>query len=87
LPFTSPTGGVLVFTSIADDVAMATEFNADQVIRQVSENLQKRFPDISEVDIRTVVTEEIDALRSKPVIDYVAVLGERNARKRLKKSD
>ncbi|TPW77881.1 three-helix bundle dimerization domain-containing protein [Schumannella soli] len=63
---------------------MTTEFNRDEAIRQVTEGLRKKFPDHSDEQLRSVATEEVDRLATKPVTDYVIVLGERAARKRLK---
>ena len=65
---------------------MTAEFDPIQVIAQVTEQLQAKFPDRSPGDIRTVVTEEVTALQQRPVKDYVAVLSTRAATKRLKHS-
>lgn len=63
---------------------MTTDFNRDEAIKQVAEGLAKRFPDRDASELQRVATEEVDKLASQPVTDYVIVLGERAARKRLK---
>lgn len=64
---------------------MATEFDETEVIRQVTERLVERFPKSKPGEIERIVTEEVEALAAKPVTDYVSVLSERAAKKRLKK--
>ena len=66
---------------------MTTEFDKDEVARQVTEKLQEKFPDTDADTIKHIVNEEVAALAERPVHDYVAVLSERAARKRLKKLD
>lgn len=65
---------------------MVSEFDAALVVDQVTKNLKAKFPDASESEVRAVVAEEVESLSHKPVTDYVAVLSERSARARLKKS-
>lgn len=64
---------------------MTREFDADEVARQVSRRLRDRFPSASASDVESIVREEVEALADKPVHDYVAVLAERAAKKRLKR--
>ena len=64
---------------------MTTEFDQSEVVRQVSERLREKFPKIDANTVETVVQEEVARLADKPVIDYVSVLSERAARKRLKR--
>lgn len=63
---------------------MATEFDEAEVIRQVTERLVEKFPRKEPGDIERIVSEEVVALAAKPVTDYVSVLSERAAKKRLK---
>jgi hypothetical protein len=63
---------------------MTTEFDRDEVVKQVTQALAKKLPEKSEDEIRAVVADEVDALSGKPVRDYVSVLSERAAKKRLK---
>lgn len=63
---------------------MATEFDRDSVIAQVTERLAEKFDGLDRSRIEAIVTEEVDELADKPVHDYVAVLGERAAKKRVK---
>lgn len=64
---------------------MTTAFNADEVIRQVTEKLQGKFSQASPDEIRRIVAEEVGELEKQPVRDYVSVLSERAAKKRLQK--
>ena len=63
---------------------MTTEFDRDEVVRQVTERLTEKFPKSAPADIQRIVEEEVTALAARPVVDYVSVLSERAARKRLK---
>lgn len=63
---------------------MATEFDRESVIAQVTERLADKYDDLDRSRIEAIVTEEVDVLAGKPVQDYVAVLGERAAKKRVK---
>jgi translation initiation factor 2 alpha subunit (eIF-2alpha) len=63
---------------------MTTEFDADEVVRQVTEKLSTKFPDLPHDQIASVVAEEVGILAERPVHDYVSVLSERAAKKRLK---
>jgi len=65
--------------------SMTTEFDAEEVVRQVTEKLAAKFPDLSQKEIEKVVAEEVAVLEDRPVHDYVSVLSERAAKKRLKK--
>ena len=66
---------------------MTTEFDQDEVARQVAEKLREKFPDTDAATLKQIVNEEVAVLAQLPVHDYVAVLSERAARKRLKKLD
>jgi hypothetical protein len=63
---------------------MATDMDEQQILEQVSRKLQERFPDASREQIEGIVREEIDRLAGGTVHDYVSVLAERAAKKRLK---
>ncbi len=64
---------------------MTSEFDAVEVARQVTARLTERFPKANASDVESIVREEVAALADKPVNDYVAVLAERAAKKRLKR--
>ena len=74
-----------MFPSPCKTGGMTTEFDADEVTRQVVERLRERFPQASAGEVEQVVREEVTSLADKPVHDYVAVLAERAAKKRLKR--
>ncbi|MCY1692824.1 three-helix bundle dimerization domain-containing protein [Curtobacterium sp. SL109] len=64
---------------------MTTELDADQVIRDATAAVRKKFSDRSEADVELVVREELGKLLDCPVQDYLLVLTERAAKKRSKK--
>ncbi|MDJ0335332.1 MAG: three-helix bundle dimerization domain-containing protein [Rhodoglobus sp.] len=64
---------------------MTSDFDADEVARQVTARMHERFPQASASHVESIVREEVAALADKPVHDYVAVLAERAAKKRLKR--
>jgi len=63
---------------------MTTEFDEAVVVAQVTERLVERFPDVDPAHVGDLVREEVSALAKRPVHDYVAVLGERAVKKKLK---
>lgn len=65
---------------------MTTELDNEEIIRQVIGELEQKFADRSPDEIETVVREEFNVLASRPVRDYVLILTERAAKKRLKSS-
>ena len=64
---------------------MTTEMDDAEVIAQVVNKLSEKNPRIERSVINEVVTEEFRGLAGRPVRDYLSVLTERAARKRLKK--
>lgn len=64
---------------------MTTEMNDEEVKAQVVSNLSMKNPGVSIDIIEELVDEEFAALAGRPVRDYLSVLTERAARKRLKK--
>lgn len=63
---------------------MTTEMNDEEVKAQVVANLALKNPDIMINVLEELVDEEYAALAGRPVRDYLSVLTERAARKRLK---
>ncbi|MWV51504.1 hypothetical protein GRS96_19760 (plasmid) [Rathayibacter sp. VKM Ac-2803] len=63
---------------------MTTDLDADQVVRDATAAVRKKFPDRSESDIEAIVREELSKLLDRPVQDYLSVLTERAAKQRLK---
>ncbi len=64
---------------------MTTELSDAEVMAQVADKLSEKNTDISRTIIDDVVREEYEALAGRPVRDYLSVLTERAAKKRLKK--
>lgn len=62
---------------------MASEFDPEQVVREVTAALQKKFPDTDAAEVQRVVQEQVDELKTRPVHDYVSVLAQRAAKKQL----
>lgn len=63
---------------------MAAELTDDEIIKQVTESLRGKFPDASASDIDAIVREEFDSISTRPVRDFLGVLTERAAKKRIK---
>lgn len=63
---------------------MTADIDDVEIRRQVAESLRKKFPDTSAEVIEAVVREEFETLASRPVRDYLLVLTERAAKKRLR---
>ena len=63
---------------------MTTEFDPDEVIRQVTESLVKKFPMKSPTGVEAEVRAAVNELKDSPINDYVAVLAERAVKKKLK---
>lgn len=57
----------------------------EEVVKQVTESLQEKYPDSDPAEIDRVVRAELAQLVDRPVQDYLAILTERAAKKRLKK--
>jgi len=64
---------------------MATEFDPDEVVRQVTESLVRKFPDREAGSVETLVRAQVDELKDRPIHDYVSVLAERAVKKQLKR--
>jgi len=56
----------------------------ESTIEEIVERLRARFPDIPEGTVRSVVGDSFDELHDAHVRDFVAVLVEKQAKKRLK---
>ncbi len=65
---------------------MATDFDPDEIVRQVTDSLSKKFPDHDRADIAAKVLTEVNDLKDRPIHDYVGVLAERAVKQRLKHS-
>ena len=63
---------------------MSTDMNDAEIITQVMQKLSEKFPNIPQADIEQVVRDEFGPLAERPVRDYLGVLTERAAKKRLK---
>jgi len=64
---------------------MTTDVSDEEVMAQVSERLAEKNPDVSRKVIDDMVKEEYLAIAGRPVRDYLSVLTERAAKRRLKK--
>lgn len=63
---------------------MATDIDIDEIHAQVTAKLRQKFPDVPADEVDAAVRAELDELVGRPVRDYIQVLAERAARKRLK---
>ena len=64
---------------------MTTEMNDEDVMHQVVDRLVEKNEGVPREVIDEVVREEFTALAGRPVRDYLSILTERAAKKRLKK--
>ena len=64
---------------------MTTDMSDQEVMNQVAEKLSEKNADVPRDVIDDVVREEFLALVGRPVRDYLSVLTERAAKKRIKK--
>jgi hypothetical protein len=64
---------------------MTTDLDLDQVVRDVTASVRKKFPDHSEEQVAPLVREELADLQDRPVQDYLTVLTERAVKRRLKR--
>lgn len=64
---------------------MSTEIDPEEVVTQVTTKLRAKYPDLAAAEIERVVRAELAELADRPVQDYLSVLTERAAKKRLKK--
>lgn len=63
---------------------MATNIDIDEIYAQVSARLRERFPEVPAGEVEAAVRAELDELAGRPVRDYIEVLAERGAKKRLR---
>ncbi len=64
---------------------MTTDQTDDEIKSQVTERLRQKFPDASEAEIQAIVEEEFSRIADRPIRDFLGVLTERFAKRRLKK--
>jgi hypothetical protein len=62
------------------------DFDPEQVVREVTTTLQRKFPEKDPGEVERIVRSEVDVLKDRPVHDYVSVLAQRAAKKQLKES-
>ena len=62
---------------------MATDIDIDEIHRQVTAKLREKFPAAPAAEVESAVRAELDQLEGGPVRDYIQVLAERGAKKRL----
>jgi hypothetical protein len=63
---------------------MGSESDPEQVVTEVTRRLSEKHPDTSPIEIEKIVRAEVDELADRPVQDYLAVLTEREAKKKLR---
>lgn len=65
---------------------MAADFDPEQVVREVTSVLQRKFPEKDPAEVERAVRSQVDELKDRPVHDYVSVLAQRAAKKQLNAS-
>jgi hypothetical protein len=64
---------------------VTTDVDDEDTIRQVVDRLQEKLPDTPRDELERVAREEFDAISGRPVRDYLSILTERAAKKRIKR--
>ncbi|PRY69164.1 hypothetical protein B0I08_103372 [Glaciihabitans tibetensis] len=64
---------------------MTREVDDEDTIRQVVDRLQEKYPEVARQELESVAREEFHSLAGRPVRDYLSILTERAAKKRLKR--
>ena len=65
--------------------SVTTDVDDEDTIRQVVDRLQEKNPDVPREHLERIAREEFDAIAGRPVRDYLSILTERAAKKRLKR--
>ncbi|CAN5228569.1 hypothetical protein BH11ACT4_BH11ACT4_11570 [soil metagenome] len=65
---------------------MATDFDPDAIVRQVTDSLAKKFPKQDRTAIESDVRAKVVELTDSPIHDYIGVLAERAVKQSLKRS-
>lgn len=63
---------------------MATDIDIDEIHRHVTARLREKFPQVPAGEVESVVRAEVDLLARGTVRDYIEVLAERGAKRRLR---
>ena len=63
---------------------MASEFEPEQVVQEVTATLQRKYPEKDPAEVERIVRAQVDELKDRPVHDYVSVLAQRAAKKQLR---
>jgi hypothetical protein len=74
-------------TTVAYTEMVTSEISDEETVRQVVDRLQEKFPQIPRTELERVAQAEFQLLAGRPVRDYLSILTERAAKKRLKKGD
>jgi hypothetical protein len=62
------------------------DIDDEETIQHVADALEAKYPEMVRVELEAIVREEFGAIAGRPVRDYLSILTERAARKRIKKS-
>ncbi|WP_411720627.1 three-helix bundle dimerization domain-containing protein [Mycetocola sp.] len=65
---------------------MTKTVDDEETIQHVADALAAKYPDMARVELEAIVREEFGEIAGRPVRDYLSILTERAARKRIKKS-
>ena len=64
---------------------MTTDMEDEDTLRKVVDRLQEKFPELPREKLEAAAKIEFDELAGRPVHDYLSILTERAAKKRLKR--
>ncbi|QDE36367.1 hypothetical protein FIV50_17215 [Microbacterium foliorum] len=64
---------------------MATNIDPQEIVKQVTDRLAERYPEVQHEHISSLAVEELGKISNSRVTDYLTVLTERAVRSRLAK--
>lgn len=78
-------GGPL--TQPCDAQWVAKEPTDEETLQQIVERLQVKFPGVPRSEVERIARSEFEQYAGRPVRDYLTILVERSAKKKLRKGD
>lgn len=64
---------------------MAKESKDEELLQQIVERLREKFPGVAQTEVERVARSEFEEYVGRPVRDYLTILVERSAKKKLRK--
>jgi len=74
-----------VLLVVGENSSVTTDMEDEDTLRKVVDRLQEKFPELPREKLEEAAKVEFDELAGRPVHDYLSILTERAAKKRLKR--